>query len=92
MISRRGRGGRAIEDPSNDTGDMAASQDWVLSVDVLQREENPDLKDELAQFEGILPINKDIALAERVWQYGTWSWLGKGMWKDIPKEKGLEPG
>ena len=47
MILRRDREGRAIEGPSNDTGDMTVSQNQVLSIDILQREENPNLKDKL---------------------------------------------
>ena len=66
IVSRRGRGGRAIEGPSNDTGDMTVSQDQVPNADILQREDLPDLEDELAQLEGILPTNKDVAPAKRV--------------------------
>ena len=35
MISRKGKGGRAIEGPFNNIGDMTASQDRILSVDAL---------------------------------------------------------
>ena len=45
---------------------MTVSQDWVSSAEALQREDLPDLEDEFAQLEGILPINKDIALIEWV--------------------------
>ena len=66
MVSRRGRGGRAFEGPSNNTGDMAVNQAWVPIENVSQRKEFPDLEDELAQLEGVLPMNKDIAPGERV--------------------------
>ena len=66
IILRRGRGERAFEGPSNDIGDMAVNQAWVPIENVSQRKKFPNLEDELAQLEGVLPINKNIASEEWV--------------------------